>query len=193
MNGLPVCSYCSKQILIFVLLKHKIFFQSPAGFTPGNATSGTARICDANAPEGKPAIFIIVRYRWSSRETSWAYKTSSVIYSSNKGKILYSCVKSCSLIIINSLFSRIIPRNKCFLKHYTALCWFLANTYYIKSVKKNKQKQMCTIMIAEKLYQVNAFVCSCSIKCTTMHWRCNCCDSICLNQEHQSQSMTHYL
>lgn len=141
MNGLPVV--VTVQNRFWVLLKHKIFFQSPAGFAPGNATSDTTRICDANAPEGKAAIFVIVRYRRSSRETSWAYKTLSVLYSSNKGKILYSRVKSCSLIIINSLFSRIIPRNKCFLKHDTALCWFHANTYDIKSVKKKQKTNKC--------------------------------------------------
>lgn len=58
-----------------------IFFQSPARSAPGNATSDTTRICDANAPEGKAAVFVIVRYHWSSRDMLWAYNTSSVIYS----------------------------------------------------------------------------------------------------------------
>lgn len=44
------------------------FFQPLARFTPGNATSDTTRICDANAPEGKAAIFSIVRHLWSSRK-----------------------------------------------------------------------------------------------------------------------------
>lgn len=106
------------------LLKHTfIFFQSPARFTPGNATSDTTRICDANAPEGKAAIFVKARYLWSSRERLWAYKTlykTAVIYSSllspclKERRMLYFCVKHGSIIIINSSFSRIIPRTNIF-------------------------------------------------------------------------------
>lgn len=36
--------------------------QTPSAGPPsGNASSGTTRICDANAPEGKSVIFAIVR------------------------------------------------------------------------------------------------------------------------------------
>lgn len=81
------------------LLKYtSISFQPGAGLTPGNATSDTTRICDANAPEGKAAILLIVRYHWSGREVFGACKT--FIYSSpvgpfrKKGRMLYFCVKN---------------------------------------------------------------------------------------------------
>lgn len=121
------------------LLKHTfIFFQPPARFTPGNATSDTTRICDANAPEGKAAILVIVRYLWSSRERLWAYKTA-VIYSSllspclKKGRMLNFCVTRGSNNHYQFIIQRNNTKNKYLLMQYTASCWFHASAHYTKS------------------------------------------------------------
>lgn len=99
------------------LLKHTfIFFQPPARFTPGNATSDTTRICDANAPEGKAAILVIVRYLWSSRERCWAptkpqwFIPHYSVHAWRKEGCSTFVWHAVPIIIINSLFSRIIPR-----------------------------------------------------------------------------------
>lgn len=68
--------------------------------------------------------------------------------------------------------------------HYTALCWFHASAHYTKSA--TEKKPIYSYDTGE-LNQRNAFVCSHTVKCTTMRGavfkRKHCSDSMCLNQE----------
>lgn len=146
-----------------------LFFQPLARFTTGNATSGTTRICDANAPEGKAAVFSIVRYLWSGRKEVVSQQNSSDLFLTTQSMLeekkdaLLLCERR-----FNNHYQFIIQRNntknKYLLKQYTLSCWFHASAHHTKSAMK--KKNACSYDTG-KLYQVNAFVCLCTIKCTT--------------------------
>lgn len=109
-------------IFLFIFFFFDQSQMSSAGPTSGNATSGTARICDANAPEGKSVISAIVRQHWSSSEMLEELAThhqrfiphKSSLYQ-KKARTLYNGpfrVEHCSVIFITIHYSSegVIPR-----------------------------------------------------------------------------------